>query len=104
MGTKGNSGSFKPGDRRAGRPKGTPNRATADVRMAMAQLAEGNIERVQKWLDRVARKDPARALDLFLRLLEYYIPKLQRSEFTGKDGKDLLGLVLLPAKDGLATR
>lgn len=60
-----------------GRQKGTPNRVTADMRQAMSALAEGNVQRVQEWLDEVAGTDPARAVELFLRLLEFVLPKLR---------------------------
>ncbi len=75
-----------------GRPKGSVNRATADVRAAIAVFAEGNAHKLQDWLDRVAegsegnRPDPAKAADLYLRAIEYHIPKLARTEVTGKDG------------------
>ena len=73
-----------------GRPKGAVNKTTADVRAAIASLAKDNASKAQGWLDEVAEKDPAKALDLYLRLLEYDIPKLARSEHTGKDGEPLL--------------
>lgn len=75
-----------------GRPKGSPNRATADVRAAIAVFAEGNAHKLQDWLDRIAegsdgvRPDPAKAADLYLRAIEYHIPKLARTEVTGQDG------------------
>ena len=55
---------------------------TADVRAAIAAFAEANVGKCQSWLDAVAEKDPARALELFVRLLEYHVPKLARSEVT----------------------
>jgi hypothetical protein len=75
-----------------GRPKGSPNRATADVRAAIAAFAEGNAHKLQDWLDRVAdgsggvKPDPAKAADLYLRAIEYHIPKLARTEVTGDGG------------------
>jgi hypothetical protein len=75
-----------------GRPKGSPNKATADVRAAIAAFAEGNAHKLQDWLDRVAegyggiKPDPAKAADLYLRAIEYHIPKLARTEVTGQDG------------------
>jgi hypothetical protein len=35
----------------------------------------------------VAEKDPAKAADLFIRVLEYHVPKLARTEVNGS-GKD----------------
>lgn len=67
-------------EKTGGRTKGTPNVATRDVRQAIAVFAEGNIHRLPGWLDAVAEKDPAKAAELFMRLLEYHIPKLARTE------------------------
>jgi hypothetical protein len=47
-----------------GRQKGTPNRVTADVRQAFADLVRGNLDNVQRCLGRVAQESPARALEL----------------------------------------
>jgi hypothetical protein len=77
---------FSPGDPRAGRPKGSVNKATRDVRAAIARFAEDNVEKLQEWLDRVAEKDPAKAAELFARVLEYHLPKLARTELSGEVG------------------
>lgn len=69
-----------------GSRKGKVNKATKDVRAAIAQLAELNVAKVQEWLDRVAQVDPDKALDLYFKMIEYHIPKLARSEHTGRDG------------------
>jgi hypothetical protein len=63
-----------------GRPKGKPNKATAAVREAIARFAENNVEQLQSWLEKTAEKNPEKAADLFLRALEYHIPKLARTE------------------------
>lgn len=60
-----------------GRPLGAPNKITRDIRAALRDLAEGNADRVQSWLDRVAETDPAEALRLWLALLRYVTPTLQ---------------------------
>jgi hypothetical protein len=61
-----------------GRKPGTPNRVTVDVREAMRELAQGLAPRIQGWLTEVADADPGRALDLYLRALEYSVPKMGR--------------------------
>lgn len=77
------------GSKTGGRQKGTPNKSTEAVRMAIAKFADGNVDKLQEWLERVAEDDPARAADLFLKVLEYHVPKLGRTEHTGMDGADL---------------
>jgi len=72
-------GEFLPRQRQVktgGRTKGTPNKVTRDIRAALRDLAEGNADRVQEWLDRVAETDPAEAIKLWLALLRYCVPTL----------------------------
>lgn len=72
-----------------GRPKGVPNKSTTKAREAIAMFVEGNVDRLQSWLDAIAEKDPKLAYDCFMNTVEYHIPKLARQELTGADGKDL---------------
>lgn len=100
-GKKGRGGS-KPGERRGGRKKGTPNRVTREFRETVRLLLEENSENVSRWLTQVAEgvpakgdqkgrdPDPARALDLLVRLAEFAAPKLQRTEHVGEEGGPIL--------------
>ena len=38
----------------AGRPAGSPNKATQDARQAIASFVDGNAYRLTEWLDQVA--------------------------------------------------
>ena len=87
-----------------GRPAGSPNKATANAREAIAQFVDGNAHRLTEWLDAVAHgvkvekedpqtgeptveyvvpPNPAKAFDMFQSVVEYHIPKLARTEHTG---------------------
>lgn len=70
-----------------GRPKGAKNKATEEGRRAIAEFVDGNAHRLVEWLDRMAAEDPEAAFKAFMSVVEYHIPKLQRSEVTGKDGE-----------------
>jgi hypothetical protein len=70
-----------------GRPKGMPNKSTSVVREAIANLLERNAPNMDRWLNEVADKDPHKALDIIQKLSEYHIPKLARTEVTGRDGE-----------------
>lgn len=70
-----------------GRPKGVPNKSTSIVKEAIARLLERNVENMDEWLTQVAKDDPYKALDLMNKLCEYHVPKLARTEVTGKDGE-----------------
>lgn len=63
-----------------GRPKGVPNKATAQAREAIALFVDENAYRLQEWLDRVAQDDPEKAFNLFQSVIEYHIPKLARTD------------------------
>ena len=63
-----------------GREKGTANKATARLREAFTDLLEGNMGRVQELFDKVAEKNPQKALELLLKLSEFAIPKLRAIE------------------------
>jgi hypothetical protein len=68
----------------AGSRKGIPNKVTQSVREAIAEFATANVAHIGEWLNDIP--DPAKRLDLYLRALEYHIPKLGRTEHTGEGG------------------
>lgn len=74
-----------------GRPKGSPNKATANAREAIAALVDANAGRMQSWLDQIATDEgPMAAWRCMADVIEYHIPKLARTELTGKDGAALV--------------
>lgn len=72
------------GSKTGGRQKGTPNKATTLVRDAIASFAEGNVQNLEKWVDEVAKDNPGKAAEIFLRVLEYHVPKLRATEHFGE--------------------
>ena len=71
----------------AGRPKGVPNKATTEAREAIARLVDGNAHRMSIWLEEIYKtKGPEAAWRCMTDVIEYHIPKLARTEVTGKDG------------------
>ena len=68
-----------------GRKKNTPNRITKDIKEAYKLLIENNIDKMQGWIDDIAVKDPAKAIQIFCELSEYVVPKLARSEMDLKN-------------------
>lgn len=94
---------FKKGE--GGRPKGAPNKVTAQTREVFQQLIEANHDNLALWVAQVAAEDPEKALNIIIKMAEFVVPKMARIEMTGQDGKDLFnGLRFdfgapLPAKD-----
>ena len=77
------------GANRNGRKPGSKNKNTVAIRNAYQNLVEMNLENMSIWIGQVAADDPSKAVDLMIKLSEYVIPKLARTEVTGKDGEDL---------------
>jgi hypothetical protein len=99
------------GAKTGGRVAGTPNKATAEARQAIAAFVDGNAHRLTGWLDQVAEgvkvdvlddkgqpvgqeyvvpPNPAKAFDMFQSVVEYHIPKLARQEHVGNDERPLV--------------
>lgn len=57
-----------------GRPKGKPNKITADVRQWLAELIDGNRAQIKKDLKKVSPKDRLKMLEKFM---QYVVPKQQ---------------------------
>lgn len=71
-----------------GRPKGSPNRSTAKCREVIGLIADGMADDFKAWLfltasgdlERGIKPDPKGAADLYLKAIEYHVPKLSRVE------------------------
>jgi hypothetical protein len=64
-----------------------PNKATANAREAIARLVDGNIHRLEGWLNRIEEEEGAMAAwRCFHDVVEYHIPKLARTEHVGEGG------------------
>lgn len=82
---------FKKGDKSIagpGRPKGLVNKSTSNAREAIARFVDGNADKLQEWLDKIAQEQgPMAAAKLFIDLIEYHVPKLARTEHINADDK-----------------
>lgn len=76
------------GVKTGGREKGTPNKSTAEVREAIAAFASANVDQMGIWLNEI--ESPEKKLDLFLRAIEYHVPKLARTEVAGDPNAPIL--------------
>jgi hypothetical protein len=82
-----NAGTFKKGEKRPNQGKRGLSKTTVNAREAIARFVDANAERCQDWLDKIAEQDgPKAAFQCYTDLIEYHIPKLARTELTGKDG------------------
>lgn len=82
---------FKPGQsgNPAGRPKGSRNKVQEEIKEAFALVLQNKLGDLDEMLTRVAAEDPAKAIDLLIKLSNRFLPELARTELTGSDGEDL---------------
>lgn len=102
-----------------GRPKGLPNKATQRAREAIGMFVDGNAHRLQEWLDAIASgvdkngkhtrgPNPEKAFTLFQSVIEYHVPRLQRSTLEGDPDKPMqmnatVNFVSSPSKELVET-
>lgn len=60
-----------------GRPKGTPNRTTAEAKELLNNILFSELENIRAALAKVHTKDAYKYLDLMSKLLAYVLPKAQ---------------------------
>lgn len=82
---------FQPGQsgNPAGRPKGSKNKITEEIRAAFQMVLENRLPDLERLLMQVAHEDPAKAIELMLKLSNRFLPELSRQELTGANGEEL---------------
>ena len=75
-----NSGAFIKGEKKPNQGKRGPAKVSLKARAAVAALVDGNVHKLEEWLTEIAAKDPEKAWRCMMDVIEYHIPKLQRSE------------------------
>jgi len=72
-----------------GRPKGAKNEITQQIRESFSLLLENKLPELDKWITKIAEKNPDKAVELLIKISERFVPKITKNEITGADGKDL---------------
>ena len=72
---------FEAGNKIAkGRPPGALNRSTEQMKLTLARAANNTLNNIAEDLEKIRKKDPERAIELSLKMMEYVLPKLARTE------------------------
>jgi hypothetical protein len=58
-----------------GRPAGALNRSTEQAKLAVARLANSGLDALREDLEKIRKKDPIEAAKIYLKLIEYIVPK-----------------------------
>jgi hypothetical protein len=60
-----------------GRPKGATDRTTKEIRELFESILNDNVGNVSKWIEETAKDNPAKAVELVMKVAEYVLPKLR---------------------------
>jgi hypothetical protein len=72
---------FKPGHKLAkGRPAGSLNRSTEMMKLSVARATNSILDNLTTDLEKIRKTDPEAAINIALKLLEFSMPKLSRTE------------------------
>lgn len=78
-------GKFEVGNKMGkGRPVGAINRSTEQAKLAIARLANRGLDNISEDLEKIRKSDPVEAAKLYLKLLEYIVPKKAAIELSGE--------------------
>ena len=76
---------FEPGHKLSkGRPSGAINRSTEAAKLAVARLANSGLDALREDLVKIRKKDPLEAAKIYLKLLEYIVPKKAQIDLKGE--------------------
>jgi len=89
---------FEKGNNHAGSRKGIPNKTTAEIRDAFEMLLHDNLDNMKVWLSDVAQEDPERALNIIVKMAEFIVPKLQRTELKAEVTDKTVVINLIPKR------
>ena len=67
-----------------GRPAGQLNRSTEQAKLTIARLANRGLDNISEDLEKIRKQDPLEAAKLYLKLLEYIVPKKAQMELSGQ--------------------
>ena len=67
-----------------GRKKGTPNKTTAEIKEIITRIVGNQLEHIEKDLEKIRKSDPAEAMRLSSKFIDYVLPKQTKLELEGE--------------------
>jgi hypothetical protein len=75
---------FEKGNKLGGRRPGALNRSSEEAKLAVARIANQGLDAFREDIDKIRKENPIEAAKLYLRLLEYIVPKKSAIELKGE--------------------
>ena len=87
-----------------GRPVGKLNRSTEQAKLAISRLANSGLDALKTDLELIRKQNPIEAAKIYLKLLEYIVPKKSSVEIQGDISHHIEKVVIeIKNKDGKGT-
>lgn len=67
-----------------GRPVGALNRSTEQAKLTIARLANRGLDNITEDFEKIRKENPIEAAKLYLKLIEYIVPKKTSVEISGE--------------------
>jgi hypothetical protein len=91
---------FQKGNKIAtGRPKGKPNKTTAQIKEMITSLVGNQMEQWPAVIEKMMKEDPAEAMKITGRLIDYVLPKQTKIDLEG-DIKHRIEKITIEIKNG----
>ena len=75
---------FEKGNKLGGRMPGALNRSSEEAKLAVARIANQGLDAFREDIEKIRKENPIEAAKLYLRLLEYIVPKKSAIELKGE--------------------
>jgi hypothetical protein len=67
-----------------GRAKGVPNKTTAELKEIITRIVGNQLEHIENDLNKIRKNDPAEAMRLSQKFIEYVLPKQTKIDLEGE--------------------
>jgi hypothetical protein len=83
-----------------GRPPGALNRSTEQMKLTLARAVNNTLNTLSDDLEKIRQKDPERAVELAIKLMEFTVPKLSRTEMKAEIDQRIQSINVNISKSG----
>ena len=83
-----------------GRPKGAEGKDTKKLREAIAAITNGSVEDLQSCFAEIREDNPVKFIEMYLRLLEYTMPKLRSIDTNVELGESTIHKITVEVNAG----
>lgn len=87
-----------------GRPKGSKNRTTEQMKLNISRALNGTLDYLKEDLEKIRQEDPAEAIKLATKLLDYTLPKMKSVEVKGEIEQKIEQIVVNIKRSGSEDR